>query len=357
MIQTDRYPAPSEICEIDKGSLAMSREANLQRARVSVVLIFLNEARFLQEAMDSILSQAFRSWELLLVDDGSTDGSTEIAKTAARRLPYKVHYYEHAKHANRGKSASRNMGLKHGKGEFVLFLDGDDVVTPNALSEQVALMEEHPEVGMVYGPIQSWFRWDGNPDEQGRDVIQHLALEADRVIKAPAIVPIFLRNEGVIPQGNLFRTLLVREVGGFEDEFRELSEDQVFRVKFCLRYPIYASSRVWYKYRQHDASSCAQAVKTNRFYEARRIFLQWTENFCRHSEVGDADVWKAIKEGLRPYRFPRLSKIEKRMAHYKAWLIWRMIAIASPVVRRAFPKPIRERIWNRLSSMKSLQGS
>jgi glycosyltransferase involved in cell wall biosynthesis len=317
----------------------------------------LDEALYLQEAIDSVLSQTCDTWELLLVDDGSTDGSTDIAKVAAWRLPHKIRYLQHERHVNQGMSASRNLGLKHAQGEYVLFLDGDDVLTPEALREQVALLEDHPEVGMVYGPIQSWFGWHGNTDEQGRDVIQNLLLEADRVIKAPTIVPIFLRNEGAIPQGNLFRTSLVREVGGFEDEFRDLSEDQVFRVKFCLRYPIYASSRVWYKYRKHDASSCAQAVKTNRFYEARRIFLHWTEKFCRHSEVGDADVWKAIKEGLRPYRFPRLSKIEKRMAHCKARLIWRMIAIVSPVVRRALPKPIRERIWNRLSSMKSLQGA
>lgn len=357
MIQTERQVARSELCRIDKGGLTMNREAGRQQPCVSVVLIFLNEARFLQAAVDSIVSQVFGSWELLLVDDGSTDSSKEIAKTVARRIPHKIHYHMHEGHANRGMSASRNLGLKHAKGEFVLFLDGDDVLTSNALNEQVALMEAHPEVGMVYGPIQSWFRWDGNTDAQGRDVIQHLPLEADRVIKAPAIVPIFLRNEGAIPQGNLFRTSLVREVGGFEDEFRDLSEDQVFRVKFCLRFPIYASSQVWYKYRRHDASSCAQAVKTNRFYEARRIFLNWTENFCRHSQVVDTDVWKAIKEGLRPYRFPRISKFEKQVAHCKAWLVWRMIAIASPVVRRALPKPIRERIWDRLSSMKALQGS
>jgi len=65
----------------------MRPKSNSQRTRVSVVLIFLDEAPFLQEAIESVISQSFEMWELLLVDDGSTDGSTDIAKMAAQCLP------------------------------------------------------------------------------------------------------------------------------------------------------------------------------------------------------------------------------------------------------------------------------
>jgi glycosyltransferase involved in cell wall biosynthesis len=130
----------------------MRQESNSQRPRVSVILIFLDKAPFLQEAIESVISQTFEMWELLLVDDGSTDGSTDIAKMAARRLPHTIHYLEHEGHANRGMSTSRNVGLHHAQGEYMLFMDGDDVLTHNVLREQVALMEAHP-VGTVYGSL------------------------------------------------------------------------------------------------------------------------------------------------------------------------------------------------------------
>ena len=333
---------------------SISWETSHQRTRVSVVLIFLDEAPFLEEAVDSVLSQTFEAWELLLVDDGSTDGSTEIAKMAARRLPQKVRFLEHEGHANRGMSTSRNMGLKHAQGEYVLFLDGDDVLTRNALMEQVALMEAHPEVGMVYGPMQWWFEWKKDPHEPRRDFIQNLDQESDSKIESPTVLAAFIRNESATPSGNLFRTALVRAVGGFEDKFRGMYEDQVFRVKFCLRFPVYAASRVWYKYRKHPDSSCAQAVKRNQAQDARGRFLYWAEDFCRHHDVRDARIWIALREALRPYRYPRLARLKKQMVRFKTRAVWRIIEVISPVARRLLPKATRERIWSYLNGMKSL---
>jgi glycosyltransferase involved in cell wall biosynthesis len=331
------------------------RQADDPQPRVSVVIIFLNEARFLQEAVNSVLAQTFDAWELLLVDDGSTEGSTAIAKSAARRLPQKVRYLEHEDHANRGMSASRNVGLRHARAEYILFLDGDDVLTRQALSEQVALMEAHPEVGMVYGPLQCWFGWNGDPHEQRRDYIQDLYVEPNTVIHPPASVPIFLRNESALPQGNLFRTSLVREVGGFEDEFKDLYEDQAFRVKFCLRFPLYASNPMWYKYRKHDGSSCAQGVKLNKFHEAEHKFLHWTENYLLQHHIRDFHVWSALRKRLAPHRYPRLTMVKKHVSRMQIRMAWRIIEAVSPMARRAIPKVIREKIWNYLNDMKIIR--
>ncbi len=79
---------------------------------VSAIINFLNEERFLQEAIESVFSQSFDDWELLLVDDGSTDGSTRIALRYAEQNPRKVRYLEHEDHRNRGMSASRNLGVR-----------------------------------------------------------------------------------------------------------------------------------------------------------------------------------------------------------------------------------------------------
>src|SRR3954451_25115181 len=81
--------------------------------RVSVVTPFLNAERFLAEAVDSVLAQTYTDWELLLVDDGSSDGSTEVARNYVGLNPARVRYLEHPGHMNRGTSASRNLGIRH----------------------------------------------------------------------------------------------------------------------------------------------------------------------------------------------------------------------------------------------------
>src|SRR5256885_11136720 len=117
---------------------------------VSVVMPFLNLAQYLGEAIESVLAQTYPSWELLLVDDGSTDGASEIARSYAARHPERIRYLEHPGHRNRGMSASRNLGLQQSRGALVAFLDSDDVWLPEKLARQVATLDAHPEAQMTF---------------------------------------------------------------------------------------------------------------------------------------------------------------------------------------------------------------
>ena len=128
---------------------------------VSVVLIFLNEAEFIEEAIASVLAQTYSNWELILVDDGSTDGSTAIAKSYAEKLDPKVKYIDHEGHKNLGMSASRNLGIDNATGEYIAFIDGDDLWLPNKLEQQVAIMSTQPDAAMVCGRTQWWYSWTG----------------------------------------------------------------------------------------------------------------------------------------------------------------------------------------------------
>ena len=78
---------------------------------VSVIIIFLNAEKFIHEAIESVISQTYSNWELILVDDGSTDGSTEIVRRFANRYASLASYHEHTEHLNKGMSASRNLGI------------------------------------------------------------------------------------------------------------------------------------------------------------------------------------------------------------------------------------------------------
>ena len=100
---------------------------------VSCITIFFNAEKFFEEAIESVFVQTYKNWELLLVDDGSTDGSTTIARNYAEHYPEKVCYLEHEGHQNRGMSASRNLGIRHAKGDYVALLDADDIWLPQKL--------------------------------------------------------------------------------------------------------------------------------------------------------------------------------------------------------------------------------
>src|SRR5690606_41464320 len=84
---------------------------------VSVIIPFYNAERFIEEAIESVLVQTYPHWELLLVNDGSTDGSKEIAERYAEQYPERIRYLEHPDRANQGASASRNMGIRHARGD------------------------------------------------------------------------------------------------------------------------------------------------------------------------------------------------------------------------------------------------
>src|ERR1051326_4779826 len=118
---------------------------NLQDTpKISIITCFLNVEEYIQETIESVLKQEYTNWELLLIDDGSTDKSTDIAKKFADEYPGKIIYCEHENHINRGSSASRNVGIKKASGTLIAFLDADDVWLPGMLSQILKLMHQHP---------------------------------------------------------------------------------------------------------------------------------------------------------------------------------------------------------------------
>ena len=145
---------------------------------VSCIIIFLNGEAFLAEAVQSVFAQTYTNWELLLVDDGSGDGSTQLAQHFAEQQPDRVRYLEHPRHQNRGMSATRNLGIHQARGEYVAFLDADDLWLPEKLEQQVAIMSRQPRAAMVYGRTLIWHSWTGHPQDQSLDHMIDLGVPA-----------------------------------------------------------------------------------------------------------------------------------------------------------------------------------
>jgi glycosyltransferase involved in cell wall biosynthesis len=112
---------------------------------VSVVMAVHDGERFLAEAIDSVLGQTYAHHEIVLVDDGSMDGSAAIARSRPVR---------YCRQPNRGVAAARNAGLAAARGELIAFLDQDDTWLPHKLEAQVAFLQEHPSVDIVLSPVE-----------------------------------------------------------------------------------------------------------------------------------------------------------------------------------------------------------
>ena len=113
--------------------------------RISVVIPAYNQGHYLGDAIQSVLDQTYQDFEMIVVDDGSTDNTRDLA-TSFRDARVRYVYQE-----NRGLSAARNTGIQHTTGPFVTFLDSDDFFLPNALASLVTALERNPEIGFVAG--------------------------------------------------------------------------------------------------------------------------------------------------------------------------------------------------------------
>jgi glycosyltransferase involved in cell wall biosynthesis len=294
---------------------------------VSVIMIFLNGDRFMVEAIESICAQTHKNWELLLVDDGSTDGSAAIGQRYVQQRPQQVRCLHHPGRENRGMSASRNLGLAHARGEYVAFLDADDVWLPDKLAEQVAIMERHPEAGMVYGRTLIWYSWTGKPEDKELDHTYDLGVLPDTLVQPPVLFHLLLENKAQTPTtcNALMRHEVVDAVGGFEESFRGLYEDQVFFAKVHLRVPVYVAGACWARYRQHAESCTSPPVDLVDYYVLRRPLLKWLVKYLERQGISrDSDVWRALRKEMATAQHPHVYRVLGRL-RYGAWWVKRQV--------------------------------
>ncbi|WP_448266966.1 glycosyltransferase family 2 protein [Nostoc sp. DSM 114159] len=270
---------------------------------ISCIIIFLNAGnQFFIEAIESIFAQTYDNWELLLVDDGSTDESTKIALQYAKKYPEKVRYLEHESHQNRGMSAARNLGIRHAQGEYIAFLDSDDVWLPRKLERQAAILESQPEAAMVCGPNKLWHSWTGNPEDKERDFIHILGtgVQPNRLYQPPTLAALIWRNQARTPGtcSVLIRRGVFEEVAGFEESFRGMYEDRVFFNKVYLRFPVYVIEECFDLYRAHSESCCAVADKEYSPFKpepAYLIFLDWMADYLSEQSIKDKEVLRGFR--------------------------------------------------------------
>lgn len=116
------------------------------KPRVSINLCCYNSEKYLRETLDSIVSQTYEDWELVIINDGSSDSTESIVSEYIERGHPIVYHYQ----KNKGLAFSRNEALKRSQGEYIAFIDHDDLWMPEKLSKQVSFFESNPEVDFLY---------------------------------------------------------------------------------------------------------------------------------------------------------------------------------------------------------------
>jgi glycosyltransferase involved in cell wall biosynthesis len=292
---------------------------------VSCVINFYNAEKFFQEAIESIFAQTYDHWELLLVDDGSTDSSTQIALEYAKKYPDKVFYLEHEGHANKGVSAAHNLGIRHCQGKYIAFLDADDVWLPEKLTKQIDILEARPEAGMIYGSLYYWYSWTGEPSDIAKDHIAEIwNFPANTMLSASEYIPLFLQEQILIPSNTclVMRRSILEKTGGFEDFFRDgFYDDQVFVVKMSLAAPIIVTKDCLEKWRRHENSITFISENiTGAGDQMRETYLNWVEKYLIKLNIQDEKIWRVLQRELLQYRSPLAYQFYQKLDGIKARL-------------------------------------
>lgn len=203
--------------------------------KVSVVIPAYNTAAYLPEAIESVLQQTYQDFEILVVDDGSTDNTAEVASRYTPRIRV-------IEKENGGPASARNTGMQQAAGEYIAFLDSDDAWVQDKLAEQVGLLDRNPSIGLVFGRAQM-VRQVGNK-RQLSEVIGYT--------ESPTLK--FLLFGNFIPaQTVLFRSACLEQVGYMkESDALPVAEDYEFWLRFAKHYPLAGINRTLAYYRIHE---------------------------------------------------------------------------------------------------------
>ncbi|MBQ7551380.1 MAG: glycosyltransferase family 2 protein [Bacteroidales bacterium] len=262
--------------------------------RFSIIVPLFNKAPYVRKALDSIISQTFKDWELIIVDDGSTDNSAAICEEYLSTL-YTIHHtpFEDIRiisQPNSGVAAARNRGVKESSGEYVCFLDADDWWDSNFLEELDHLITEYPDAGL-YATNFVYYK-------PGKTHVEHTNLTTGyinypEVYARTGSMPVWT-GAACMPRK------VFDEMGGFPVGIK-LGEDFLLWAKTALHYPV-AFSELPLAYYNNDVPASLRATRNLHASEHHMLFnldpieaeIHKTSNITHQTSV-----WKQLFDKLR----------------------------------------------------------
>lgn len=226
--------------------------------RVSILTPAYNAAKYLPETIESALAQTFQDFEMIIVDDGSTDNTKDAAESYVQRFPDKIRYIYQT---NAGPAAARNTAIKNSTGEYLALLDSDDLWIPDRLEECVRLLDQRPDIGLVHGRTKRLIEGIVSPGVERN--VQYLS--------GWIFQPLVTRIAHISCLTAMFRRTCVDTVGLF-DEARECIgvEDRDLWIRISKYYPIHFINQELGIYR---IISSGISRNTERMVEGRKYVI------------------------------------------------------------------------------------
>ena len=260
---------------------------------VTVVIPAYNRVNYIEQTIGSVLDQTYPQIQLIVIDDGSTDGTYEKIQAYGDRLQLLTH----PGHLNRGQSASINLGLRQASGKYIAILDSDDYWAPEKLDIQVDFLEKHPDIGLVYtngyavnaeGEIL-YAIYDNNHKEYN---------DTDAVLLDCYIL---------LPQNSLVRKSVYDKAGFFEESYRSAQDhDMLIRIAEITKFAYLQDFLFFYRRHPGSISSTQQA-------------LRWETGFRILEKAGQR----------HPYKPTTLRK-RKAVLHYRIGKVRLCLAVQCP---------------------------
>jgi glycosyltransferase involved in cell wall biosynthesis len=200
---------------------------------VSVIIPTYNYSRYLGEAIQSVLDQTLQDFEIIVVDDGSTDNTREIVQSYGEKIKY---FYQ----SQQGPAKARNRAILESHGKFIAFLDSDDVWLPTKLEKQVALFKSNPKIGMVVTDNYLF-------DEKG--VYKDYVNKKGYLLTGDVVYNIFI-NSGVVTPTVMVRREVFDKVGLFEENL-QIAEDDNMWIRIAVEYDVDIVDESLAKIRDH----------------------------------------------------------------------------------------------------------
>ena len=253
---------------------------------ISIIIATYNRAGLLRQTVESILKQTFRDFELIVVDDGSTDNTEEVLKLYHDRLLY-------IRQENRGPSAARNLGIQHARAAWISIQDSDDICIPDHLETLYSFVQQRPNLAMVFANGAYL------DDPKGKTIIpphksKRLANEGVELIDLFSVSIVRL-------QAALLSREALLAVGGLDETLRiSMDLDLAFRV--FMRFPIAYLDKIVFFYRRHEGNIGRN--QELRLLENLRVIDKLVQEFPQSTEI----LGRRLINRRKAYRYYRLAK-------------------------------------------------
>ncbi len=225
---------------------------------ISVVVALYNGRDYIHDALRTVVDQTVLPGEVIIVDDGSTDGSDEVVQGIETPFPVKI-----VRQANTGQSAARNVGVGLANGEYIAFIDQDDQWRKDHLDALLRAISKNPDIAWAYTDFDEM-------DTQGRTVTHGFILESGLSHPKRSLAACLAGDLMVIPSASLLRKAALDQVGGFDERLSGYEDDDLFIRIFRAGWKHAFVPKALTRFRVHGSSSSSGW----KFLDSRMIYLE-----------------------------------------------------------------------------------